>query len=167
MWRTRASTSSSSRVAFTVPVRLSSRQRLSLMLPSMTHRRCGRASPGAVGVPGSSVTGAKRRSPSSRYSQVASDSSTCASTSMRNMAPPSALIENYSGCDFEVRQTCEHSNLPIRLLHGKEPVKVGLVQSLSRYKVQGYKGLQTAPSWPLQCENFLALFDRQNSSSRN
>src|SRR5690242_21559377 len=30
----------------------------------------------------------KRRTPSSRYSQVASDSSTCASTSTRNISPP-------------------------------------------------------------------------------
>jgi len=35
---------------------LSSRQRLSLIVPSMSQRRCGRASPGAVAVPGSSVT---------------------------------------------------------------------------------------------------------------
>ena len=84
----RASTSKSSRVAFTVPVLLSSRQRRSRMLPSMTHSRCGRASPGAVAAPGSSVSGLKRFSFSWRYSHVASDSSTCASTSMRNMLSP-------------------------------------------------------------------------------
>src|SRR5215475_753540 len=124
MWRIRASTSRSSRVACTVPVRLSSRQRLSLIVPSMTQRRCGRESPGTVAAPGSSVSGLKRCAPLSRYSQVASDSSICASTSMRNMVPPTGPSKNYNGADFRstkiLTTRCPSRS---RLLHRTKPVK--------------------------------------------
>ena len=72
-----------SRVDCTVPVRTSSRQRRRRVPPSMSQSRWGLRSPGTVGTPGSVQTGMCRRSDSVRKLQVASVSSTCASTSIR------------------------------------------------------------------------------------